>query len=296
MKDKRRRIIIVLVALLLVVQTSLAIGYGFFDFTLVSNNEEFNTGEWYWSDPQISEEFANQIQAYVDNNVYDRNNKKFGYIYNQAPKNDKTVSIKSIEVYDEIWNFDVSSNTYYYDTMGYPVLIDRATDDDGNAVHDINPEYSETDLYEDYNYFIANDVMNSFTHNQYSIRLNYETAMYSKSGIENLTSFSFYTAIGLSDDDDEMSMRDNTYLTVSYSTDGDDWQVLDYVYPSIMTESIDDFDYYEYSIPSYDQGEDIYLKLEYHGYTSYSFSYNYYSYYFGFGRCIIDDLTLNTTD
>lgn len=290
MKNKKRFTIIILSSLLLVLQLIVAVGYGYFDMTTQSNDETIKTGVWIWDNPSLEHSFAmdyhNKIQEYIEYGYWD-----YQEIYSQEANYwYYSKNVDNVEIYNYDWDIVSYSYSYYYPTVGYISLIDRSLDSNGNYIYDINPTYPEVN---DYTYFVANDVMNSYTHNTYSLRLNYYTMMTTAIPIKDFESISFYARMGLSDSDDSLSMRDNTTLYVQMSNNGYSWKTVGRINPKTSNNEVEDFDYYSYEVPySLKKYDDIYIRIYYVGYPSYVLNRSW-NYELMYGRVVLDDLKIN---
>lgn len=287
MKNKRRRTIVILSSLLLIFQFVAAVAYGFFDMTTRNENESLSTGYWDFEPQSNNHSFPIEFDLFVQNSI-ESGYYRYKEIYTQNPSSYSTINVNNITLYDQEWDFKSYSWSYGNSVVGYPQLIDRETNDEGNPLYEINPNY---EFYNSYQYFIANDVQNSYTNNQYSLRLNYYMSMTSTEPIEDFTSLSFYAMLGLSDED-EIELRDDTILYVQFSGNGYNWKTVGRVYPEKSYNEVEDFNFYTFYKPnSLKKYDDIYIRLFYAGYPRKThISGNYFEYQYG--RVVIDDFSI----
>ncbi len=277
---------IILISIILFSTEAISLGYGFFDTTNDETNELLDVGYWDFIPLLIGPDFASKLSIYVDDELAENPDSRLQYIYSQTdiPKN-KTAKIHDMYVYGYTWKFEGKGKTNNYPTMGYPVLIDRATDEFGNPVHDIAPSYSLTPLYPEYSFFTAYDAMNLHTNNQYSLRLNYMSYMSTTTAIGKVSNISFYAMAGLSDSDDaENIRRGRFYVYVSDRNGG--WTRIGNERSIIVSSESELFPHYSFDVPEDMLGDELFVKIAFYGQT----------YPAGFSRLIIDDLVITTLD
>lgn len=278
-----------IVFVLLLLTTTITSAYSYFDTLADIDSELISIGTWDLVDYIIGPILTGEIESTVDDEITNDPSSNLGYLYDQenAPSN-VVEHINGIDIFGQEWNFWTKAKTANYTTFGYPVLIDRELDSSNNPVHDINPAYSTTDLYEGYNYFTAYDATNTLTNNQYSLRLNYNMRMTTANKISNLSNVSFYAMLGLSDPDDDLEMRETQRMYVEVSTNGSNWTRLGKKRPTQVTSESEAFTFYSYDIPSNLLGQDLYLRIRYNGRALLVNGEAQY------GRLIIDDLVITT--
>ncbi|AIO18863.1 hypothetical protein KQ51_00984 [Candidatus Izimaplasma bacterium HR1] len=283
---KNKIIIAILFVMIIVSSNTVTPSYSYFDRKEKIKNETITLGSWEFIALLIGPDFAADFGGYVDNEIAQDPNSVYQYIYTQTdfPANE-IITTPDIEVFGYSWTFWGKGKTNNYETLGYPSLIDRDTDTFGNPVHDINPEYSITPLYQDYNFFTVYDAMNSLTNNQYSLRLNYNNRMTTTSSISNITNISFYAMLGLSDPNDLQPMRSGQKMYVEVSLNGNSWTKIGTPTPVQVTSESENFTHYSFDIPNNLLGQDLFVRIRYNGRTLSG----------GYGRLIIDDLTISTS-
>lgn len=290
MKNKRRFTIIVLSSLLLVFQLVAAVAYGFFDMTKASESESITTGVWIWDNPNLEHDFAIEYNEFIQQAISDGLT-DYGDIYTQSITSTSPKYVSNINLYNIDWDFTSYTYSLYGDYVGFPQLVDRGLESIDTADYDINPNYED---YNNYEYFIVDDVLNTQTRNQFSLRLNYYTVMSSSEPIENLTNISFYAKLGLQAENDLFPMREDTILYVQFSYNQKDWKTVGKIYPERSTEEEESFPYYSFDKPSsLKKYDDIYVRFIYYGYPKRTKIYSRY-YQYQYGRVVIDDLTFNT--
>ena len=288
MTARRKTHIIILFALLVSIST-ITRGYGYFDKLQDDAEHTVSTGTWDLVDYIIGPDLFFDIQSFIDDDILNDPNSSLGYIYNQAnaPSNEID-KIQDIDVFGYTWDFWTKAKTANYVTMGYPVLIDRELDETGTPVHDINPAYSATPLYPEYNYFTAYDSLNTLTNNQYSLRLNYNLRMTTTTKVGPVTNVSFYAMLGLSDPDDPIGMRETQKLYVEVSPNGSNWTRIGQQKPTQATSTSEAFTFYSYDVPATLLGQDLYVRIRYNGRTLVVNGESLY------GRLILDELIITT--
>ncbi len=282
----KKLLIILLVTTIIISNSAISKGYGFFDTKTDTANELLDIGFWDFIPLPIGPDFASKLSIYVDDAIAEDPDSKLKYIYSQTDvPNNKTAKINEIDVFGYTWKFEGKGKTTNYPTMGYPVLIDRALDEFGNPVHDIAPAYSTTPLYPEYNYFTAYDAMNLHTNNQYSLRLNYMDYLSTTTSIGKVSNISFYANIGLSDPDDAESIRRaRFYVFVSDRNGG--WTRIGNVRSTLVASESEYFTHHSFDVPGNLLGEELFVKIAFYGQT----------YSAGFSRLIIDDLIITMVD
>ncbi len=282
----KKVIIILLVTFVINSNNAISKGYSFFDTKTEEVNGVLDIGSWNFLTLLIGPDFARDILSFFDNELEIDPSSSLNTIYSQSNIiNNKTVEISDINVFGFSWDFIVKGKTKNFSTIGYPVLIDREMDAFGNPVHDINPIYSNTELYEGYNYFTAYDARNLHTDNQYSLRLNYVTLMQTTTYIGKVSNISFYAMSGLSSPSDEENIR-NAKFSVSVSSNGTNWTVIATERGTVLSSESEYFDYYSFDVPGNMLGEELFVKISFFGQTFKA----------GFSRLVIDELIITTLD
>jgi len=282
----KRVLIILLVTTVLISNSAISKGYGYFDSQTDLASEELDIGFWDFIPLPVGPDFASKLSIYVDEEIEADPSSYISYVYTQTniPKN-KTYNIYEMNVFGYSWKFVGQGKTNNFPTMGYPVLIDRELDEDENPIHDISPTYSTSEQYEGYNFFTAYDTTNLHTNNQYSLRLNYKTYMSTSTKVGQVSNVSFYAMAGLSDPDDAEDIRRGRFQ-VYVSKNNSGWTRIGSERSTIVTSESEFFDHYSFDVPSNLLGEDLYVKIVFYGQT----------YSAGFSRLIIDELVITTLD
>lgn len=276
--------IIFLVSVVLLSNNAISKGYSYFDNNTDEKNEVMDIGYWEFISLLIGPDFASKLAIYVDDVVSQNPDSSLQSIYSQTDiTNNETGIISNLDVFGFNWDFKVKGKTKNLPTMGYPVLVDRAEDEYGDMIHDISPAYSTSMLYPGYSYFTAYDAMNLYTNNQYSLRLNYNTAMSTSASIGQVSNISFYAMSGLSDPNDTEDIR-RAKFNVYVSENGNSWTRIASEKSKIVSSENELYEYYSIDVPSNMIGKDLYVKISFAGQT----------FRLGFSRLIIDELIITT--
>jgi hypothetical protein len=284
MTNSKKALLALIFLFLLVVNTTSS-GYSYFDNTDEEQNETLTIGDWGFGTYILNFGFVDNFQSTIDDLITVDPNDDHKYIYSQldVPSN-LVVNTSPINVFGYDWTFWGKGKTANTPTIGYPVLVDRELDTNGIPVHDINPAYSTTPLYNDYNYFVAYDATNTSTNNRYSLRLNYNNRMTTTTTVGQVSNISFYAMLGLSDPDDLEPIRVGQKIYVEVSANGSNWTKIGTPASQQVSSTAEAFNYYSFDVPANLLGNDLYVRIRYNGRALAT----------GYGRLIIDDLVITT--
>jgi hypothetical protein len=263
-------------------------GYSFWDSTDNQTGQTVTIGTWDFF-KLLSLQVPIDMTSYLDNEIANDPNTDLLSIYTQTNiPNNQYLTIPGIEMYGYDWDITGKGKTGTYPTIGYISLIDRSLDINNDPLHAINTIYTTNPTFPEYNYFVSNDANNLYTNNLYSIRLNYNSRMQSAVAISNITNISFYAAVGLSDPNDALALRDGQNVIVEVSTDGNSWSRIGRDAPSLVTQSDEYFDFYSYDIPTNMLNQDLYVLIRFNGRARNVAGID------SFSRLIIDELEITT--
>ncbi len=283
-----KTVVVFLVVVIMIAGNALTIGYGYSTIDSVNESETVSTGEWTRPEASLGPDFSKLLTSFIQTQIDQDPNSPWIYIQSQTdtPENQVLRTSQKFSMWGYEWKLWSKGKTANYPTMGYYSLIDRTVDDLGTPIHDINPLYSDTPLYPMYDYYKAFDAWNTATNNLYSLRLNYNTRIFTAKTVGQVANVSFYAMIGLSDPDDPVGMRDNQKLYVEVSPDGGAWTKIGTITPSQVTSSSEEFDFYSFDVPAGLLGQELRVRIRYNGRAlnvQGEISY---------GRCIIDELEI----
>jgi hypothetical protein len=175
--------------------------------------------------------------------------------------------------------------------LGFAQLIDRSLYPNSTTkVFPIVPPAPATpDPYDYYNFFFADDVINTRTNNLYSLRLNYAVEMVTAVPIYNARNISFHaytglTAVGV----DPTTLATGRALQVFVSLDGSTWtRVINNTIPGGTATSAA-FSTFSYNLSSSYFNRDVYFRFTWAGGTVGTKTNSRYS------RVVIENLTITT--
>lgn len=283
-----RRTLIIFIFVIFTMISVVSKGYSYWDDDNNQNIEIATIGSWDFF-TLIGLQVPIDITTFMDNEIASDPNSDYLDIYTQTNiTNNQYLTIPNIEIFGYDWDIIGKGKPATYPTMGYLSLIDRSLDGNNEALHAINTTYTMTPSFPEYNYFISNDANNLHTNNLYSIRLNYNSRMRSSNTISDMTNISFYAAIGLSDPNDALPLRDGQNMLIEVSTDGNSWTRIGRDAPPQVTQTDEYFNLYSYDIPSNLLNQDLYIMIRFNG-RARSVSGTP-----SFSRLILDELVITT--
>ncbi len=286
--------VLVLLVFLLIISVSQTFGYWASSVSSDTDTGQVTIpiGSWQQlSDTEISvqdlEAFAEWIEA---------NGGDIAMVYdNFTVTNGTQISFEDIYLEGIHWDIVGTGTTDRNDkrpTIGFVQVVDRVLDGSNNPVHRIVPPAPTDPVpYPGYSFFLVNDVKNTITNNQTSIRLNYQVSMTTSDKINAVTSVSFYAFRGLYDaagegvDYNPMVSR---AFTVQVSLDGTSWTQIGTGTPGSTTNTSAAFNFYNFNIPTNFQNQEIYVRINFAGGSVFNGGNHYYS------RLVIDALSINT--
>jgi len=235
--------------------------YSFWDLPTKTTSENVTIGDWLsvstWGQSAID------IINYIDANI--SNDPNLQSIYDQSGNLSKvSIRIENLTIDDISWDIVGIGTKTPTTSLGFIQIVDRA-ETGGSFVHAILPPApTGVDPYIDYNYFLVNDVNNTITNNQYSIRLNYGVSMQTDQPINSLTEVSFYASRGLSSVSDDIPVVSRGF-SVEVSLNNSNWTTIGSNSSVTPPSNSYAFNQYVYSVPANLSGQDLYVRINYSG-------------------------------
>jgi len=175
--------------------------------------------------------------------------------------------------------------------LGFAQLVDRSLyPNSTNKVFPIVPPSPTTpDPYDHYNFFFADDVINTRTNNLYSLRLNYAVEMVTAVPVYNARNISFHAYTGLTASGvDPTTLATGRSLQVFVSLNGTSWsRVIQSNIPGGTATSAA-FSTFSYNLTSSYYNRNVYFRFTWAGGTVGTKTNSRYS------RVVIDNLTITT--
>jgi len=126
--------------------------------------------------------------------------------------------VENVMLYDIAWDIQgvyVATDTKNV-SLGFVRQIDRSLNVGGTPIHAVMPpEIAIPVPYPEYHFFIAYDIINSITANNYSLRLDNRVVMTTSAPVANLESVSFYARRGLRINKTEKLENRSFYVQIS---------------------------------------------------------------------------------
>ncbi len=272
-----KKVLILICTLFAFITVNTIGAYSYWDSMTDRQSEIAPIGEWRIIGTDFTQA-AIDLQTYITNyvSIYP----SLDFIYNQLGNSSgQSYTIPNISINNVVWDISGFGTKPPAKSMGFVQIVDRTG---GYPILPVAPTTPESD------YFLVNDVRNTNTDNDYSIRMNYGSEMVTDQPITGLTQVSFYASRG-TQASNELLILVNRTLEVKVSVDKVSWTTIGTITPSTPSGSSYSFTKFVLDVPANLLGNDLYVTFHFNGEGAGGGSSKTYS------RVVIDELNFITS-
>jgi len=251
-----------------------------------------NNGMWKFTNQYV--EAAEALEAYTEQ-LQVQGNPYVDDLYAQTTTPaGATITLDGLTLNGIAWRVTGTASgtsTNQQRRLGFVQLIDRSLYPNSTSkVFPIVPPAPTTpDPYDHYNYFFADDVINTRTNNLYSLRLNYAVEMVTAVPVYNARTIAFHAYTGLTSSGvDPTTLATGRSLQVYVSLNGTIWTRVIRSNIAGGTASSAAFTTFSYNLKSNYYNKNVYFRFTWAGGTVGTGTSSRYS------RVVIDNLTITT--